>query len=103
MGFSLCHLGHTQGVGLGVAVGSNIFSNHGHVAYLIKGNGEQNRIQVKFSPYGQTCELKMESRGQLSLNFFESWGCSTPSTAQLRVLTFSKMFQNSEIVVQLLI
>ena len=33
------------------------FSNNGRVAYQIEGDGEQNGIQVKFSPYGQTCDL----------------------------------------------
>ena len=27
---------------------------HGHLAYQIDGNGEQNRVQVKFPPYGLT-------------------------------------------------
>ena len=36
------------------------FSKHGHVAYLIEGDGEQNGVQVKCSPYGQTCVLEME-------------------------------------------
>ena len=77
-------------MGLGVAAGSKfIFSKHGHVAYLIEGDGEQNGIQVQCSPYGQTCDLEMESIGQLSLNFFESVGCSTPLTTHLRVLSFS--------------
>ena len=35
--------------GLGVPRGS-IFFKHGHVAYQIDGDGEQNRMQVKFSP-----------------------------------------------------
>ena len=70
MGFSLCRLG------LGVAWGQNfIFSKHGHVAYQIEGDCEQNGIQVKCSPYGQPSDLEMESIGQLSLNFFESVGC----------------------------
>ena len=65
-----------QGVGLGVAGGQNfIFSKHGHVAYQIEGDCEQNGIQVKCSPYGQPSDLEMESIGQLSLNFFESVGC----------------------------
>ena len=55
-----------------------IFSRHGHVAYLIEGDGEQNGIQDKCSPYGQTCDLEIESTRQLSLNFFESVGVQHP-------------------------
>ena len=61
MGFSLCHLGHTPGVGLGVAWGQKFyfyFSKQGRVAYQIEGDNEQNGIQVKYSPYGQTCDLE---------------------------------------------
>ena len=29
------------------------FSKHDHVAYQMEGDGEKNRIQVKFSPYGK--------------------------------------------------
>ena len=36
-----------------------IFSKHGHEAYQIEGDGEQNRIQDKFSPYCQTCDLEV--------------------------------------------
>ena len=39
--------------------GSNFFSKHGRVAYQIEGDDEQTRIQVKFSPYGQTCDLEV--------------------------------------------
>ena len=53
MGFSFCHLGHTPGVDFGALGGAqgvkNIFFKHGHVAYQIDGDDEQNRIQVKFS------------------------------------------------------
>ena len=53
-GFSLCHLGHAPGVGLWGAGGAqgvkkNIFFKHGHVAYQINGDDEQNKMQVKFS------------------------------------------------------
>ena len=60
---------------LGVAWGQFLFSKHGRVAYQTEGDGEQNRIQVKCSPYGQTCDLEVYSIGQLSLNFFENVGC----------------------------
>ena len=35
------------------------FFKHGCVAYQIEGDGEQNGIQVKFSSYGQTCDLEV--------------------------------------------
>ena len=59
MRFSLCRLGRTPGVGLGVAWGQFFFSKHGRVAYQIKGDDEQNGIQVKFSLFGQTCDLEV--------------------------------------------
>ena len=43
-----------QGWDLGL-LGVNFFPKHGRVAYQIEGDDEQNGIQVKFSPYGQTC------------------------------------------------
>ena len=58
MRFSLCRLGCTPGVRLGVARGQ-FFSKHGRVAYQIEGDDEQNAIQVKFSPYAQTCDLEV--------------------------------------------
>ena len=53
-GFSFCGLDHAPGLGLwgagGVQGGSkNIVYKHGHVAYQINGDDEQNRMQVKFS------------------------------------------------------
>ena len=61
MGFSFCRLGHTPAGGtwgyLGVKI--FIFSKHGRVAYQTEGDGEQNRTQVKCSPYGQTCDLEV--------------------------------------------
>ena len=53
-GVSFCHLGHAPGMGLwgtGGAQGVNncFFFKHGHVAYQIYGDDEQNRMQVKFS------------------------------------------------------
>ena len=52
-GFLFCHLGHATGVGLSGAGGAqgvkkNNFK-HGHVAYDIDGDDEQNRMQVTFS------------------------------------------------------
>ena len=52
MGFSFCHLGHAPGVrlrGAGVPRGSIFNFNHGHVAYQIDGDNEENRMQVNFS------------------------------------------------------
>ena len=42
---------------------------HGHLAYQIDGDDEQNRIQVKCSPFGQTDDLGVRSIGQISLQF----------------------------------
>ena len=57
--FSFCHLGHAPGVGLlgaggaqggGGGGGSNFFFfKHGHVAYQIERDDDQNKMQVKFS------------------------------------------------------
>ena len=54
MRLSFCHLGHAPGVGLWGAWGAQgvnflFFFKHGHVAYQIDGDDEQNRIQVEFS------------------------------------------------------
>ena len=49
--------------------GVNIFSKHGHVAYQIDRDDEQNRMQVKFSSYGQNGDLGVRSKGQISFNF----------------------------------
>ena len=53
-GFSLCSLGHAPGVGLWGAGGAQVVKKkvvfkHGHVAYQINEDDEQNRTQVKFS------------------------------------------------------
>ena len=39
------------------------------MAYQIDEDDEQNRMQVKFSSYGQTVDLEVRSKGQISLNF----------------------------------
>ena len=39
------------------------------MAYQIDGDVEQNRMQVKLSSYGQTGDLGVRSKGQISLNF----------------------------------
>ena len=54
MGFHYVAWVILQGVGLGVAWGQ-FFS----VAYQIEWDGERNGIQVKCSPYGQTCDLEV--------------------------------------------
>ena len=54
MRFSLCRLGRHLGL-----LGVNFFPKHGRVAYQIEGDDEQNEIQVKFSPYGQTCDREV--------------------------------------------
>ena len=40
-------------------LGSIVFPKHGRVAYQIEGDDEQNGIQVKSSPYGQTCDREV--------------------------------------------
>ena len=62
MGFSLCRLGRTLGGGTWGCLGSKFlfsFSKHGRVAYQIEGDGQQNGIQFKFLPAGQTCDLEV--------------------------------------------
>ena len=52
MGFSFCCLGHATGVGLWGAGGAQVvifFFKHGHVAYQIDKDGEQNGMQITFS------------------------------------------------------
>ena len=39
------------------------------MAYQIDGDYEQNRMQVKFSSWGQTGDLGVRSKGQISLNY----------------------------------
>ena len=50
--FLFCPLGHAPGMGLwgtGGAQGVIFFFKHGHLAYQIDGDNEQNRMQVTFS------------------------------------------------------
>ena len=54
---------------LGVPRGVNFFFKHGHVANQINGDDEQNRMQVKFSSWGQTGDFGVRSKGQISLDF----------------------------------
>ena len=59
------------------------FPEHGHhVAYQIEGDGDKNRIQVKFSPSGQTGEFGWTQ------NHYFSWGFAM-APHQLRVLVFN--------------
>ena len=56
--------------GAGCPGGQKLFYfKHGRVAYQIDGDVEQNRMQVKVSSYGQTGDLGVRSKGQISLNF----------------------------------
>ena len=55
--------------GLGVPRGSIFFFKHGHVAYHIDRDDKQNKMQVTFSSKGQTSDLRVRSKGQISLNF----------------------------------
>ena len=54
---------------LGCPGGQKKNFKHGHVVYQIKGDDEQNRMQVKFSSKGQTGDLGARSKDQISLNF----------------------------------
>ena len=47
---------------LGVPKGVNFFFKHGHVVYQIAGDDKQNRMQVKFSSYGQTGDLGVRAK-----------------------------------------
>ena len=50
-GFLFCRLGHAPGVGHSGYPGGQtiIFFKHGHVAYQIDGDDEQNKMRVTFS------------------------------------------------------
>ena len=65
-GFSLCSLGHAPRVGLwGAGVprwSKKVIFKHGHVAYQIDEDDEQNRMQVKILSYGQTGYLGVRSK-----------------------------------------
>ena len=75
MGFPSRHLGHAPGVGLGGAGVSKLeFSEHGHVAYQIKGDDLQTRIHWKILPYDQTGDPGVGSKGQIQLDCFKSVG-----------------------------
>ena len=63
MGFLFFRLGHAPGVGLWGAGGAQgVKKTDGHVVYQIDGDDEQNRMQVKFSSYGQTGNLGVRSK-----------------------------------------
>ena len=47
--------------------GQQNFFKHGHVAYQIDGDDEQNKKQVAFLSLGQTGDLGARSKGQISL------------------------------------
>ena len=51
---------------LGRPGGQTLFYfKHGQLAYQIDGDDEQNRMKVKFLPYGQTDDLGVRSKGQI--------------------------------------
>ena len=71
-GLLFCRLDQAPGVGLCVALGlprgsNNFFFKHGHVAYRIDGDDEQNKMQITFSSQGQTGDLVARSKGQISI------------------------------------
>ena len=52
--------------GAGAPRGSKLFYfKHGQLEYQIDGDDDQNRMQVKFLPYGQTDDLGVRSKGQI--------------------------------------
>ena len=56
---------------LGVPRGSKTNFKHGHVAYQIDGNDEQNKMHVTFSSRGQTgdlCEVKRSNIINMSIS-----------------------------------
>ena len=53
--------------GWGCQGGQTFFFKHDHMAYQIDGDDEQNRMQVKFLPKGQTGDLGVRSKGQIYL------------------------------------
>ena len=50
---------------LGRPGGQKLFYFNGQLAYQIEGDDEQNRMKVKFLPYGQTGDLGVRSKGQI--------------------------------------
>ena len=46
-----------------------LFFRHSHVAYQTDGDDEQNKMQIKCKSKGQTGDLGVRSKGQISLNF----------------------------------
>ena len=79
MGFSLCLLGRTPGGWTWGCLGLIFFPKHSRVAYQIVGDGEQDGIQVKFSPYGQTCDLSSSPAKVSSYLPFDKPFVSRPS------------------------
>ena len=66
--FLFCRLGHASGVRLRGTGGAQVKKNnfkHGHVAYQVDRDDEQNRMQVTFSSSGQTGNLGARSKGQI--------------------------------------
>ena len=61
----------SPGVGLGGTGGTQgvklFLLKHGHIAYQIDRDDEQNKMEVTFSSYGQTGDLGTRSKGQISL------------------------------------
>ena len=70
-GFIFCRLYHAPGVGLEGTGGTQGVKNfkHGHVAYQIDGDDEQNRMQVALLSKGQTGDFGVRSNGQISLTY----------------------------------
>ena len=54
---------------------SMIDGENGQVTYQIEGDDDKNRIQVNFLPCGQTGDLGMGSKGQISLKLYFKVNC----------------------------
>ena len=71
MGFSFDCLGHASGWDLGVLVDQkNKFSEHGHVAYQIKGDDQLTRVHQKFYPWIKLVTMFFFITGQIPIDFF---------------------------------
>ena len=70
--FLFCRLGHAPWVGRFGTEGTqgvkDFFFKHGHVAYQIDGDDEQNKMQVTVSSYGQTGDIGARSKNKTDVS-----------------------------------
>ena len=74
-GFLFCRMGHAPGVGLwgtGVPRGSHFFFKHGHVAYQIDGDDQQNKMQVTFSSWRQRSKRQISLKCQFQRFLYQT-------------------------------